>query len=254
MSKSYKPIGTKYINTQGVTHDGNSLYNMLNKNSPGSFPNIMCNRRSGETLTGRDLNTIIHPGIYALYGSNTNVPTGSVISGGFGTLEVTAYSSAHIVQILHESTWAADGNNIWYRFGSTGSGVEPTIWSSWRKIIYEGDMSKTSLSNNGYTQLSNGLIIQWGRVTGTGNKSFPKPFPTACCIVIAGRSHAGDSNPHYITLSGVVGWDRSSFYIVSGGYISMGNYQTDLSGDYYRGAIVGMQNFGGPTDYIAIGY
>ena len=51
-----------------------------------------------------------------------------------------------------------------------------------------------SFSESGYATLDNGLIIQWGKVTGAGEKNFPIAFPRACFTVVAGNADAqGDT-------------------------------------------------------------
>ncbi len=51
-----------------------------------------------------------------------------------------------------------------------------------------------SFSESGYVTLDNGLIIQWGKVTGGGEKNFPIAFPRACFTVVAGNADAqGDT-------------------------------------------------------------
>ena len=43
------------------------------------------------------------------------------------------------------------------------------------------------MNNNGYVKFLNGLIIQWG--TGSGNISFPIPFPNRCFSVTSSSQH-----------------------------------------------------------------
>ena len=51
-----------------------------------------------------------------------------------------------------------------------------------------------SFSESGYATLDNGLIVQWGKITGEGEKNFPIAFPRACFTVIAGNADAqGDT-------------------------------------------------------------
>ncbi|WP_462104306.1 gp53-like domain-containing protein [Campylobacter concisus] len=51
-----------------------------------------------------------------------------------------------------------------------------------------------SFTQNGYVTLDNGLIVQWGKVTGEGEKNFPIAFPRACFTVVAGNADAqGDT-------------------------------------------------------------
>lgn len=58
-----------------------------------------------------------------------------------------------------------------------------------------GDLSvdAESLTQDGYVKLSNGLIIQWGHSTTTGDTrsvTFPIAFPNACFAVIPGATDA----------------------------------------------------------------
>ena len=48
-------------------------------------------------------------------------------------------------------------------------------------------ITTSSLNNNGYIKFLNGLIIQWG--TGSGNISFPIPFPNKCFSVTSSSQH-----------------------------------------------------------------
>ena len=48
-------------------------------------------------------------------------------------------------------------------------------------------ITTSSLNNNGYVKFLNGLIIQWG--TGSGNISFPIPFPNKCFSVTSSSQH-----------------------------------------------------------------
>ena len=48
-------------------------------------------------------------------------------------------------------------------------------------------ITTSSLNNNGYVKFLNGLIIQWG--TGSGNISFPIPFPNRCFSVTSSSQH-----------------------------------------------------------------
>jgi len=56
----------------------------------------------------------------------------------------------------------------------------------------------SSLSENGYTRLSNGLMLCWGRFTTTPNNvtpvTFPMSFPNACFSVLAGGVSGGGAD------------------------------------------------------------
>jgi len=50
-------------------------------------------------------------------------------------------------------------------------------------------------SNSGYFVLPSGIIVQWGRVSGNGTKTFPIQFPSTCHIVVcASAAVAGVSS------------------------------------------------------------
>ena len=257
MSKSIKLKDETYLDSSSVTHNNYGLNNLIDKDfMTDKHPNIMCNRRENDALTNVDLNDYRQPGFYGLYGANRNAPAYSDLYTGYGVLEVIAYSSSHIVQILHEADWAADRPKIWSRFSEAG-GNDSVIWSPWQRMMYANETHDKSLweatETSGYNQLSSGLIIQWGVTTGTGYRNFPKRFPNKCVMVISVGAHAGNTNPHYITNSGAVWWDAGGFYIVSAGYHGVGQYQTDVAGDSYYGSY-GNPNFAGPSRYIALGY
>ncbi|MBR3490196.1 MAG: hypothetical protein IKH36_01775 [Bacilli bacterium] len=57
-----------------------------------------------------------------------------------------------------------------------------------------------SKSSNGYFQLGNGLIIQWGTKTGSGTVTFPKAFTTYLSISLS--TNDGVPNPNNITKTG----------------------------------------------------
>ena len=90
-----------------------------------------------------------------------------------------------------------------------------------------------SFNQNGYVTLDNGLIIQWGNVTGEGEKNFPIAFPRACFTVVAGNADAqGDTadNAFAYPIS------KEKFY-----------YATKVSNVYKRVS-------GYPGNFIAIGW
>ena len=90
-----------------------------------------------------------------------------------------------------------------------------------------------SFNQNGYVTLDNGLIIQWGNVTGEGEKNFPIAFPRACFTVVAGNVDAqGDTadNSFAYPIS------KEKFY-----------YATKVSNVYKRVS-------GYPGNFIAIGW
>ncbi|WP_462109708.1 gp53-like domain-containing protein [Campylobacter concisus] len=62
----------------------------------------------------------------------------------------------------------------------------------WDRLIMEREF-QCSKAQNGYTKLPNGLILQWGSITGggvAGERAFPIAFPNIVLAVIAGNADA----------------------------------------------------------------
>lgn len=82
-----------------------------------------------------------------------------------------------------QATWAAG-------VGTTESLVSP---AKIKAAIDSLAIKSASLTQNGYVELGNGLIFNWGRITGTGaNKTFdtvtyPKAYSTAVFTVLVGQ-------------------------------------------------------------------
>jgi len=73
----------------------------------------------------------------------------------------------------------------------TGSGLDADLFqgAAASDFVKDSDYT-TSAVSNGYVTLPNGLMVQWGSTTVSGNQtnkatSFPTSFPTACFQVIA---------------------------------------------------------------------
>lgn len=65
-----------------------------------------------------------------------------------------------------------------------------------------GTISAASLNTNGYVKFSNGLIVQWGRLStqkGTKTISFPISFPNSCFNVVNGCTLIGMNYGNYCT-------------------------------------------------------
>lgn len=91
----------------------------------------ICNIRDRNKLTNVDLNTFIHVGSYALYGTCTGAPEeGTAMAGGYGTLLVQEYSSGHVIQTLFCSKWDGSQPRIFVR-ATNGEGV---VFGSWSEI------------------------------------------------------------------------------------------------------------------------
>lgn len=80
-------------------------------------------------------------------------------------------------------------------------------------------VANESLSSDGYVELSNGLILQWGQqntTSQTGSISFPKTFATACWMVQVTSDYTLDKFGSTVT-----GKSTTSFnYRVGGSYVS----------------------------------
>lgn len=80
-------------------------------------------------------------------------------------------------------------------------------------------VANESLSSDGYVELSNGLILQWGQqntTSQTGSISFPKVFASACWMVQVTSDYTLDKFGSTVT-----GKSASSFnYRVGGNYVS----------------------------------
>jgi hypothetical protein len=178
-----------------------SKYAAYSHNHDGSYVNI-----TGDTLTG-DLNFSNNKGIK---GKNT---TGTLYNIGY-------IDSANKVSLGTQSLAAVINSIITPSFNIAG-----TTRDAW----HDGN-NPCLLSNNGYTKLANGVIIQWGwtnfgGVTFTGTKSqaitFPIAFTSAVKAVIAsGYTSVPDKtsigvNGYSTTGCTIYGYrsDTSNFYI-----------------------------------------
>jgi hypothetical protein len=118
-------------------------------------------------------------------------------------------------------------------------GVAPAVYGKIDDMISESS-EEGSLSGNGWTKLSNGLILQWGRTSiysdtnhSVNNVSFPRSFTNACFTVVLApynpeEKGSADSFPQLISCT------RSSFSFY---------FQNDSSGTAPLG-----------VSYYAVGY
>ena len=125
-------------------------------------------------------------------------------------------------------------------------------------VIYNGALLSTIFNNNmqspeGYVEIVGGIMIQWGIASGTGYKTFPKPFNNGCLCVISDGVWNPNSSPAYKTLSGVSDWDKIGFYLGTFGFIYVGEYQESIYTQSYR-SINSSAGFSGTTRWVAIGY
>lgn len=136
--------------------------------------------------------------------------------------------------------------------------ITPTTWGGLRLGTSTLPFAELFIGNfstleNGYTKLPNGMILQWGRFSGTGDVVFPMTFPNACLHVFTDGFLSPTSDPCYKTLS-CCGWfARAGFTGVSFGYHSIGPGSTPAAKMSYR-STTGVANFGGVSRYLAIGY
>jgi hypothetical protein len=93
-------------------------------------------------------------------------------------------------------------------------------------FVYQACHPGGSYAQNGWTELPNGVIIQWGLTgvvaNGTYTIGFPRAFPSFCAIVLtdtlapSGIGGAGGWE-QYLT-----GWNQSEFFLLSTGVTSGG--------------------------------
>ena len=108
----------------------------------------------------------------------------------------------------------------------SGTGDKITLQydgSSWQQIsrAFDSDFLN-SKTTNGYTYLSNGLIMQWGYRTNVGAFSFPITFPNAVfSIAVCRRSNDGNESLGVSSLS-TSGATFQSLEGMAGSYIVIG--------------------------------
>jgi similarities with tail fiber protein len=121
---------------------------------------------------------------------------------------------------------------------------EATIWDivatqKWSENQLMEREFQCSKAQNGYTKLPNGLIFQWGSITGggvAGERAFPIAFPNMVLAVIAGNADAQGN---------VV--DNAFAYVISKEKFYYGTKSS--YGSAYGSAVNAF-----PGSYIAIGY
>jgi microcystin-dependent protein len=104
-----------------------------------------------------------------------------------------------------------------------------------RKDYVDGVVSQ---AGNGYVKLPNGLIIQWGKTTGTGQRAvtFPIPFPTGVHRVLATMSDDAVST--------------TTLYSVNTSFISPSGCR--VTPQFFNGTTIGIASE--QASWIAIGY
>lgn len=123
-------------------------------------------------LPNIDLNTLTECGFYNYHSSTLNRPTGN---SGF---VIVSYTSGLSAQIATDMVSAITYTRI----------LQGGTWSAWRMLVAYSNFTQ-SLTANGWTQLPNGLILQWGKfyTTATFNvtKTLPIAFPNAIFSCVA---------------------------------------------------------------------
>jgi hypothetical protein len=116
------------------------------------------------------------------------VSQGSGSYSRYGLLKVWRESADIVYQIYHSSS-----NTMFIRYYSSAYIATNAGWTSWRELL-STDRTGTSVATNGYTQLPNGLILQFGQVNTSASGAIDVPYPMAwpnACIQLMG-SDSGD--------------------------------------------------------------
>jgi len=134
------------------------------------------------TATATELNLL--DGLTAVSGADLTIITGT--SGADGNL----------------AQWNADGDLVDYGAATQSQATWETGTDTTESLVSPAKMKAAidalavvsdSLTSDGYVELSNGLIVQWGTIAGDGaagsfvSATFPMTFPTACFTVLAGQ-------------------------------------------------------------------
>jgi len=123
-------------------------------------------------------------------------------SSGFSTLSINGTTGGQIAFQTggtSESFIYSDASDFYFYNSNAGnlkfytSGTERMRINSSGNVTIGGNnvltnIASSNASTSGYIKLSNGLIIQWGRVTSTSTpsaRSFPITFPSNCTSVVA---------------------------------------------------------------------
>lgn len=130
---------------------------------------------------------------------------------------VTTLDGANVkktsVQALHSTDALRISGSTLYLYKGNGTNESVALSSSY-------DAGK-SFAGNGYQKLTNGLILQWG--SGTGTRTFPIAFPTACLNVQATQQLGG------------IEYDEVTVNILSTSQVAI--YTTNTGGTVYWFAI-----------------
>jgi len=115
-------------------------------------------------------------------------------TSGSATDKITLANLLKVINALTEDTTPDLSADFVLSYDTDASAVKKVK----PEKFVEGVVSveNESLSQSGYVELSNGLIIQWGRTSITGSTtsvSFPTSFPTACFTVTATQESSGST-------------------------------------------------------------
>ena len=120
-------------------------------------------------IDGQDLNLLLDTGIYfGINLSNCRFPAGCFVE-----VICKGSSEVNVIQKIYNS----EGS------GYTRGCINGT-WSSWKRMLVSDG---NSIEANGYTKISNGLVLQWGTTAELphgGSCTFPITFPNGCFNVV----------------------------------------------------------------------
>lgn len=96
--------------------------------SSGAYPFMDRGTLRGDD--GVDLNTIIEPGVYRIYGISINIPdTGDSFPMNYGVLKVYKARNSLVQEVINDNYTSF---NHYYIRTSSNNG---TTWYNWRKIL-----------------------------------------------------------------------------------------------------------------------
>jgi hypothetical protein len=140
------------------------------------------NNITGVTSSAAELNLL--DGLTAVSGTDTTIVTGTAgTNGQYAQWNANGDVVGVDIYTQSQATWEAGTD-------TTESLVSP---AKVKAAVEAFAVVSDSLASDGYVELSNGLIIQWGTIAGDGvsntfvSATFPTTFPTACFTVVAGQ-------------------------------------------------------------------
>ena len=168
-------------------------------------------------LASPDLNTLLATGFYYCMTATNKPGTQN------GYVNVYAYTTGYVLQEYYNF----DNSERYTRVYNNNT------WSSWKRVFQD---EGTSLVANGYTKLSNGLIIQWGTIGATAqytgaSVTFPIAFPNSCLNISLScyesgseryNGYSGQVYPAAVTNSGFLAVNGVSQNNIEMQYIAIG--------------------------------